>query len=93
MNFNLRKKMSYLLIVAAILVVAYMVINHRPVQPSVEEMSQWFSTKLDELSTNADADILLEKQGHYRHKGMQHFASVGSITYDLLDKSYARFEL
>lgn len=87
------KNMSTLILVIALLIVAYMVFNHRPHQVSVAELSQWFSVKLDGVTQNAERDISLEKQGHYRHKGMSDFASIGKITYELLDKDYSRFDI
>ncbi len=92
-NHGLKKNMSTFFLVVVMLLVVYMIYNHRPGQVSVEELSNWFSARFDEISANAEADISLEKQGHYRHKGMQNFASIGKITYELLDKNYSRFEL
>ena len=92
-NHKISNKMSYLIVLVLILAIAYIAINHRPKHPSVAELSEWFSVKLDEIAKNAATDIALEKQGHYRHKGMQTFASVGKITYELIDKNYSRFEL
>ena len=87
------KNMSTLILVLALLLIAYMIFNHRPHQVSVTELGSWFSVKLDEIASKAETDISLEKQGHYRHKGMSNFASIGKITYELLDKDYSRFDI
>ena len=92
-NQMAKKSMSTLILILVLLLVAYMVFNHRPPQISVAELSTWFSVKLNEIASNAEADVSLEKQGHYRHKGMQNFAAIGKITYELVDKQYRRFDI
>lgn len=71
----------------------YLFFFNKPRHHTNEELQSWFSTRIEKITNELDKDVELDKLGQYPHAGKQSFASKGAITYHLLDKQYARFEL
>ena len=73
--------------------IAYLAFFHKPVNYSETDLQKWFSSRLERIAATLDSDIDLDKRGEYPHAGKQSFEKRGSITYILLDKKGARFDV
>jgi len=85
--------MSKLIFIALIAGVLYLAFFNKPKHHTADELQDWFSSRLDNINRKLEQDIELDKQGKYPHHGKQTFDRRGTITYHLLDKKYARFDL
>ena len=85
--------MSTVIIILLIAAIAYLALFHKPVNHTEAELEKWFSSRLEQISNNLDNDIALDQRGEYPHAGKQTFEKHGSITYLLLDKTGARFDV
>ena len=85
--------MSTLIIILIIAGIAYLAFFNKPKNHTESELKNWMSSKLTEISTNIESDIEKDKNGEYAHAGKQTFEKRGMITYLLLDKQYARFDI
>jgi len=73
--------------------ITYLALFHKPQNHTDAEIKAWFSSKLEEITARLDADIDQDKLGEYPHAGKQSFTKRGAITYVLLDKHNARFDI
>lgn len=89
----MKKIMSTFVFILLIAGIAYLALFHRPEQPSVNELKNWFSGRLSDIADSLEQDIASDINGEYPHTGKQTFGKQGRITYVLLDKSHARFEI
>ena len=71
----------------------YLIYFYKPHHHSEADLKKWFSSKLIEISENIENDIEKDNKGEYRHAGLQTFEKQGKITYLLVDKNYARFDI
>ena len=85
--------MSTFILILIVAGIAYLAIFNKPHNHSEAELKKWFSSKLSEIAANLESDIAKDIEGEYPHAGIQSFNKRGSITYVLLDKRYARFEI
>ena len=89
----MKKSMSTLVLVLIVVGFVALVIFHKPKNHSEAELTNWFSSKLTEISANIEDDIQKDKDGEYPHAGKQSFERQGTITYLLVDKKSARFDV
>lgn len=80
----------FVLLAAGIIFLAF---YHKPVNHTDAELKKWFSGRLQKIAENLDADIDKDNKGEYPHAGAQTFNKHGKITYVLLDKNHARFDI
>ena len=85
--------MSTLILILVAASIAYLVLFHKPYRYTESDLKKWFSSKLIEISMNLEKDIEKDKKGEYVHAGLQTFDKRGAITYLLVDKHYARFDV
>lgn len=85
--------MSTFVIILLAAGVAYLALFHKPYHYSEADLKKWFSSKLFEIAENLEKDIKKDSAGQYPHAGLQTFDKRGQITYLLVDKQYARFEI
>ena len=89
----MKKPMSTFVMLLIAAGIAYLVLFNKPYHYSEEDLKKWFSSKLIEISENIEKDIEKDNKGEYRHAGLQTFDKQGQITYLLIDKNYARFDI
>ena len=85
--------MSTFILMLAVAGIIYLSVFRNPQHHSEAELKKWFSTKLTEISTQLENDIEKDSNGEYPHAGKQSFTRRGAITYVLVDKRYARFDV
>lgn len=71
----------------------YLIVFHKPDNPSDEDLNAWFSSRLSDISSHLEMDIEQDKKGLYPHANQQSFKSHGSIIYLLADKQGKRFDV
>lgn len=89
----MKRRMTYVLFGIVILLLAYVIFTHRHNEPTVAELQGWFSSRLAAISDGIEADIALDRQGRYPHRGRETFEPQGRIAYLLVDKSQQRFDI
>ena len=62
-------------------------------QQEINDLLNWYSAQLAQLSTQIAADVALDKQGHYPHTGKVSYQPAGTIAYVLLNKHGKRLEV
>lgn len=85
--------MSTFILILVVASIAYLILFHKPYHYTESDLKKWFSSKLIEISVNLENDIEKDKKGEYAHAGQQTFDKRGAITYLLVDKHYARFDV
>jgi len=85
--------MSTFILILAAAGIAYLILFNKPYHYAEADLKKWFSSKLIEISENLENDIEKDKNGEYAHSGQQTFDRRGAITYLLVDKHYARFDV
>lgn len=71
----------------------YLLLFHKPVNTTEEELKAWFSSKLSDIVAHLEQDIEQDSKGLYPHKGRHSFKKHGSIIYTLPDKNGNRFDV
>lgn len=71
----------------------YLILFHKPVKTTEDELKHWLSSRLSQIADHLEKDIEQDKNGQYPHAGQHTFEKQGAITYTLLDKKGIRFDV
>lgn len=71
----------------------YLILFHKPVKTTENELSAWFSIKLSDIANTLENDIEKDKNGLYNHTGPESLKKQGTIVYTLLDKKGNRYDI
>jgi hypothetical protein len=89
----MKQSMSTVIFILIAAGIIFLALFHKPVKHTETDLQKWFSSRLEQIEKNLEADIDKDKKGEYPHDGIQSFEKRGMITYVLPDKNHSRFDI